>query len=96
MYRPNPPQIKIEEPAIDLSKLNNTANPTAPQPAAQIAGATTETADPNCTGKIKGNISAKSRIYHVPGGAFYNRTVPEMCFNTETEAKAAGFRKSLR
>ena len=46
---------------------------------------------------IKGNISAKGeKIYHVKGGAFYDRTNPEMCFNTEEEARAAGFRKSSR
>ncbi len=47
-----------------------------------------------CTGKIKGS---SSMIYHVPGGSFYNRTTkPIQCFDTEAEAKAAGFRKSSR
>ncbi|OGE86632.1 MAG: hypothetical protein A3J48_01675 [Candidatus Doudnabacteria bacterium RIFCSPHIGHO2_02_FULL_46_11] len=46
--------------------------------------------------RIKGNISSSSRIYHLPGGSFYDRTDPEMCFNTEAEAQAAGFRKSSR
>ena len=46
--------------------------------------------------KIKGNISSKNKIYHVPGGAFYKTVSPEMCFNTEAEAVAAGFRKSGR
>ncbi len=45
---------------------------------------------------IKGNISSKSKLYHVQGGAFYDRTDPEMCFNTEAEAQAAGFTKSSR
>ncbi len=45
---------------------------------------------------IKGNISSSSKIYHVKGGAFYDRTTPEQCFNTEAEAQAAGFRKSSR
>lgn len=47
--------------------------------------------------KIKGNISAKGdKVYHLPGGAFYERTRPEQCFNTESDAVAAGFRKSSR
>jgi micrococcal nuclease len=47
------------------------------------------------TGKIKGNINSKGeKIYHVPGGKYYEKTVPEQWFNTEEEAKAAGFRKS--
>lgn len=45
---------------------------------------------------IKGNISANSKIYHVKGGAFYDRTNPEMCFSTEQQALDAGFRKSSR
>ncbi|GAA2074591.1 hypothetical protein GCM10009725_03980 [Aeromicrobium tamlense] len=43
---------------------------------------------------IKGNAS--SMIYHVPGGAYYDRTKPEECFATEGAAKAAGYRKSQR
>ena len=43
---------------------------------------------------IKGNAS--SMIYHVPGGAFYNRTNPEECFRTTAAAVAAGYRASKR
>ena len=42
---------------------------------------------------VKGS---SSKIYHVKGGAFYDRTNPKQCFNTEAEAQAAGFRKSSR
>lgn len=52
--------------------------------------------NPNSACKIKGNISSKSKIYHVPGGAFYDRVKPEQCFNTEAEAIQAGYRKSSR
>ncbi|MEW6660864.1 MAG: thermonuclease family protein [Bacillota bacterium] len=46
---------------------------------------------------IKGNISSSGeKIYHVPGGAFYDRTVAEELFATEEEAVAAGYRKSKR
>lgn len=43
---------------------------------------------------IKGNAS--SMIYHMPSGAYYSRTNPEMCFTTEKAAKQAGYRRSLR
>jgi endonuclease YncB( thermonuclease family) len=49
---------------------------------------------------IKGNISKSGeRIYHVPGGTFYNRTkidegASERWFCTEQEAQAAGWRRS--
>lgn len=46
--------------------------------------------------KIKGNIGTSGKIFHIPGGASYKIVKPEMCFNTEAEALAAGFRKSGR
>lgn len=41
---------------------------------------------------IKGNAS--SRIYHVPGGRYYNATNPEECFRSEAAAVGAGYRRS--
>lgn len=96
VYMPSPPEIKIEEPQ-NAPQQNNSAS---------VEGAqSVNTASPkqngaggalNCEGKIKGNISSASKIYHVPGGAFYKNTTPEMCFDTEAQAQAAGFRKSKR
>jgi len=43
---------------------------------------------------IKGNRS--SMIYHVPGGAYYARTIPEDCFATGAAAEAAGYRQAQR
>jgi micrococcal nuclease len=49
----------------------------------------------DCKGKIKGN--ANSKIYHVPGGAYYDKTQDNIVwFCSEEEAQAAGFRKSKR
>lgn len=51
---------------------------------------------------IKGNISDKGeRIYHVPGGAFYSKTIVnprkgERWFCSEAEAVKAGWRRSKR
>jgi large subunit ribosomal protein L17 len=39
---------------------------------------------------IKGNASSK--IYHRPTDSSYQSTIPEFCFATEEDAKAAGFR----
>lgn len=68
-----------------LSQPTGTASKTAP--------------DPNCM--VKGNISSGGKIYHVPGGSFYDRTIidpqaGERWFCTETEAQSAGWRKSKR
>lgn len=50
---------------------------------------------------IKWNVSHKtgSKIYHMPGGEFYDKTLirddeGDQLFCTEREAQAAGFRKS--
>lgn len=46
---------------------------------------------------IKGNQSSSGeRIYHVPGGSYYDRTNPEECFATEGDARKAGYRASQR
>lgn len=68
-------------PEVKGEQTSPAAKPTAPDLA-------------NCP--IKGNVSSASKIYHVKGGSFYERTNPEMCFQTEGEAVAAGFRKSSR
>lgn len=47
------------------------------------------------TPQIKGNINSRGdKLYHVPGGASYERTKPEAWFCSEAEAKAAGYRKA--
>jgi hypothetical protein len=46
---------------------------------------------------IKGNQTARGElIYHVPGGQFYDAVQAEATFATEEEARAAGYRKSMR
>lgn len=48
-------------------------------------------------GLIKGNInSSGEKIYHLPGGAYYDNTKAEKWFKTEAEAQTAGFRPSKR
>ena len=60
-----------------------------------VAGAATSTLPADCP--IKGNISTTGKnLYHIKGGAFYDRTKAERCFNTPAEAEAAGFVKSSR
>lgn len=47
---------------------------------------------------IKGNINPQKHtmIYHMPGGQYYNRTMPERCYATEEDAQKDGFRRSKR
>ena len=44
---------------------------------------------------IRGNISSSGeKIFHMPSGQFYNKTVPEETFCTKSEARSAGYRES--
>lgn len=69
-------------------------------PVPQVEGvATTAPAVGEITAEcpIKGNISSSGRnLYHVKGGAFYERVKAERCFNTKAEAEAEGFVASSR
>ena len=80
---PEAPEIKVEE-AFNVPS-NYSQN---------ILGIQSESKPAVCQGQIKGSSSF---IYHLPGGAFYDRTTnPVRCFDTEAEAIAAGFRKSSK
>jgi hypothetical protein len=46
------------------------------------------------THPLKGNQN--TMIYHRPGGFFYGKTKPEVCFATDYDATAAGYRASKR
>jgi micrococcal nuclease len=37
-----------------------------------------------------------SKIFHVPGGLSYDRTVPDRCYVDAAEAEADGFRAAKR
>jgi micrococcal nuclease len=57
----------------------------------------TPSSNQQCKKVIKGNItSTGKKIYHVPGGQYYQITKPEQTFCTEEEAQKAGFRKSMK
>lgn len=50
----------------------------------------------SCKGEIKGNQGSNDWIYHLPDGAYYEKTKAEECFSTEQAAQDAGYRKSAR
>lgn len=70
------------------------------EPDRQVTSPRSDSQGPATAGdcRIKGNISSKGeRIYHVPGGRWYDPTridtgAGERWFCTETEARAAGWR----
>jgi hypothetical protein len=78
------------------SPQSQSKSSSAPQPKSQPKPEQQQQPKQACL-NIKGNISSSGeKIYHLPGGQFYDRTEPEEIFCTEQEAIAAGYRKSKR
>lgn len=78
----------INAPRAETKQSNQTAT-TQPNPVSQNNAQNNSIGD--CP--VKGS---KSKLYHVQGGSFYDRTTADKCFNTEAEAQAAGYTKSSR
>lgn len=51
-------------------------------------------ADGTCPDGYPIKANDNSRIYHVPGGRFYARTVPERCYAAAEDAEADGYRRA--
>ncbi|HLZ72103.1 MAG TPA: hypothetical protein VKV26_19530 [Dehalococcoidia bacterium] len=79
----------IEAPAAAVQPAEATGRQSAPgaNNGAQAA------AEPQIRGKI---TREGERIYHLPGQANYDRVDPDMLFESEEAARAAGFRPSQR
>ena len=55
-----------------------------------------EPVDGACPTGYPVKANASSHIYHVPGGQFYERTVPERCYTDPQAAEADGYRAARR
>lgn len=67
----------------------------------EVANNKEENNAPNPSCPIKGNISSGGKIYHIPGGYYYSKTViepdkGERWFCSESEAQKEGWRKSKK
>jgi len=82
------PEATVESTAATVHSFDNAAADPAPDWIEPVDG-TCPLSHP-----VKGN--ANSRIYHVPGGRFYDATVPERCYRDESAAEADGMRASKR
>ena len=82
-----PKTAGLVDAAVADTTVADTASATADLPP-RAAAATADGSAPEGF-EIKGN--ADSGLYHVPGSAFYNRTVAEFWFATAEDAEAAGF-----
>lgn len=80
--------------SLSRRQLNYTTNTgVKPTPTSTPKPTSTTAAAPAGECYIKGS---KSKLYHMPGGSFYDRTNPAQCFGSEAEAQAAGYTKSSR
>lgn len=79
------------------SNTGGTGNTSTPVVTTPPVSGGNQYVDANGKGLIKGNInSKKEKIYHMPDGAYYDKTNAEELFKTEAEAQAAGYRRSSR
>lgn len=85
--------------SIDTEEASQVAGAVehVPVKASPIPSVPKKKVEESCEKIIRGNISSSGeKIYHVPGGEYYDVTVAEEKFCTQADAKAAGYRKSKR
>ena len=75
--------------ASDTSGSEASSSPVGSTPAAQRW---VTPIDGMCPGSHPVKANDNSGIFHVPGGRFYNRTVPERCYANAEDAAVDGYR----
>jgi hypothetical protein len=78
------------EPALEapVAALGDLAAPPARPPAPSVA----PFADGSCPSTHPGKANRSSKIFHEPGGRFYDRTRAERCYVDAASAAADGYR----
>lgn len=66
----------------------------APMAPVETAPGGREPVDGRCPDGYPVKVNTKSGIFHVPGGRFYDRTVPDRCYPDASSAEADGYRAS--
>jgi hypothetical protein len=96
-WPPFEPAPAVTEPAPTQPVPTEPA-PTGPTPTEPVATdpvpAWVEAVDGECPDGYPIKAKTKSRIYHVPEGQFYARTVPERCYATAEAAEQDGYRQA--
>jgi hypothetical protein len=87
-----PPDTGPTWPPLDAT-APPAAEPVAPAAPTQ---AWVEPVDGACPSGYPVKANSSSHIYHVPGGQFYERTVPERCYTDARAAEADGYRAARR
>jgi hypothetical protein len=94
------PPLADERPTAEPPAAGSKANePKAGEPKAGGSASGSgwvEPVDGACPASHPIKANAQSKIFHVPGGASYERTVPERCYLSAKAAEADGFRAAKR
>ncbi len=69
--------------------------PAVPDPAGRKRGREPE-ADGSCAATHPVKVKMRSRLYHLPGMAAYDRTHSDRCYRTPEDAEADGFTRAKR
>jgi hypothetical protein len=99
--RPAPPSASPTAPPYASATL---PEPTGPEKAAPVDAPIVPepdpwvepTADGGCPDGYPVKAKLGSKIFHVPEGSLYERTVPDRCYATAEAAEADGLRASKR
>jgi len=95
-----PPDTGPTWPPLDTGATTRPAGaePTGAAATAAVAAtpAWVEPVDGACPDGYPVKANTSSHIYHVPGGQFYERTVPERCYTDPQAAEADGYRAARR
>jgi hypothetical protein len=94
--RPAPPSASPTAPPSPKRPVVPEAPTTPAGPAVIAAPGVDPTADGVCPDGYPVKAKLKSKIFHVPGGVLYERTVPDRCYASPEAAQADGLRASLR
>jgi micrococcal nuclease len=86
----HPEVMKGTEAYKETQKSGNQASRTASE--STVAGQNSSTQAGDCNGAIKGNVSSRGKIYHMPSDPYYKVTKAEICFKSRKDAEKAGFR----
>lgn len=86
---PSPPAASADHPPVGDHQSANPANPAETTEATWV-----EPVDGACPEGYPIKANDNSGIFHVPGGRFYDRTVPERCYADAADAEADGYRRA--
>jgi hypothetical protein len=87
-----PPEWPPFEPAESSPAISPAISPAGPSATSRWRAADADATNPPDGFPIK--VKESSKIYHLPGGRFYDRTKPDRWYATADAAEADGYRRS--